>query len=203
MHPRVVAAREGSKCESCGGMVLVPRIITYGPTGEVLAVPESAVIDTGSRTVVYVEGMPGMFDGVQVRLGPRCGGYYPVVEGLESGQRVASSGAFLVDAETRLNPALAAGYFGARREEVAASKPEAPLVKHDLGGLAAPDRDLAAAQGTCPVTGKRLGSMGTPVRAMARGRVVFLCCDGCESAIGADPEKYLARLKPPSPAQHR
>lgn len=93
-------------------MLLVPRVIMYCPIGEVLAVPESAVIDTGTRTVVYVERMAGMFDGVEVRLGPRSGGFYPVVEGLEVGQSVAVAGAFLIDAETRLNPSLAAGYFG-------------------------------------------------------------------------------------------
>ena len=46
-------------------------------------------------------------------LGPRCGDFYPVVRGLEPGQKVAIAGAFLLDAETRLNPSLAAGYFGA------------------------------------------------------------------------------------------
>ena len=126
MHPKVVADRPGSTCGECGGMALVPRVVTYRPAGEVLAVPESAVIDTGSRTVVYVERMPGMFDGVEVRLGPRCGAFYPVVEGLEPGQAVAVAGAFLVDAETRLNPSLAAGYFGAKRAEVAAPKAAAP-----------------------------------------------------------------------------
>ena len=58
-----------------------------------------------------------MFDGVEVVLGPRCGDSYPVVRGLEPGQRVAVAGAFLLDAETRLNPSLVAGYFGAGRGE--------------------------------------------------------------------------------------
>ena len=39
----------------------------------VLAVPESAVVDTGNRKVVYCERMPGLFDGVEVTLGRRCG----------------------------------------------------------------------------------------------------------------------------------
>ncbi len=202
MHPKVVADRAGSECSECGGMALVPRVVSYCPIGEILAVPESAVIDTGSRQVVYVERMPGMFDGVEVRLGPRSGEFYPVVEGLEAGQAVAISGAFLVDAETRLNPSLAAGYFGARRPVVAASKPEARPDKSNLDALKQPDRDLAIAQATCPVTGKALGSMGTPVRVVARGRTVFLCCQGCVGAIKDDPDKYLARLKPPSTAHH-
>jgi hypothetical protein len=36
-----------------------------------------------------------------------------VIRGLEPGLRVVTSGAFLVDAETRINPALASAYFGA------------------------------------------------------------------------------------------
>ena len=78
-----------------------------------LAVPEQAVIDTGSQTLVYVEREPGVFEGVAVTIGPRCGTFYSVIDGLRAGDRVASAGAFLVDAETRLNPAASAEFFGA------------------------------------------------------------------------------------------
>ena len=44
------------------------------------------------------------------------------------------------------------------------------------------------------MTNKPLGSMGTPARAVAKGKVVFLCCDGCEGKFNGDPEKYLAKL---------
>lgn len=78
-----------------------------------LAVPESAVINTGSRTVVYRESAPGTYDMIEVKLGPRAGEFYPVIDGLKAGDRVATSGAFVVDAENRLNPAASAQYFGA------------------------------------------------------------------------------------------
>jgi hypothetical protein len=132
MHPKVVADEPRRLCDACRGMVLVPRIVAYCPADEVLAVPESAVIDTGARTLVYVERMPGMFDGVEVRLGPRCGLFYPVVEGLEAGRPVAAAGAFLVDAETRLNPSLAAGYFGAKRAESTPPLPQESGAELDL-----------------------------------------------------------------------
>jgi membrane fusion protein, copper/silver efflux system len=83
------------------------------PQGVVLTVPERAVIDTGTKKTVYVEHEPGVFDGIEVELGPPSGGFYPVVKGLRAGDRVASAGAFLVDAETRLNPAAGAAYVGA------------------------------------------------------------------------------------------
>jgi Cu(I)/Ag(I) efflux system membrane fusion protein len=82
------------------------------PEDGVLSVPESAVIDTGSRTVVYVEAEPGVFEGREVVLGPPSAGRYPVLEGLAPGEQVAAAGAFLIDAETRLNPAAGAAYFG-------------------------------------------------------------------------------------------
>jgi hypothetical protein len=113
MHPKVSADSPGAECRECNGMKLLPRVVTFTPVGEVLAVPETAVIDTGTKKVVYVERSPGMFDGVEVTLGPRCGDSYPVIKGLEAGQRVATTGSFLIDAETRLNPSVAVGYFGA------------------------------------------------------------------------------------------
>jgi len=77
------------------------------PKDAVLTVPESAVIDTGSKKVVYVEAEPGVFEGREVVLGPASGGLYPVLEGLAPGEPVAAAGAFLIDAETRLNPRAA------------------------------------------------------------------------------------------------
>jgi membrane fusion protein, copper/silver efflux system len=202
MHPSVTADRPKAVCSACGGMVLTPRVISYTPAGQVLTVPCSAVVDAGARKVVFIENMPGMFDGVEVVLGPRCGDWYPVVRGLEVGQRVAFAGAFLLDAETRLNPSLAAGYFGAGRGERAvapgplasAAKPAAPAPTTVFQELAPEDRKLAEHQKLCPVTNKPLGSMGTPARIVVSGQVVFLCCDGCEGALKREPAKYLAKL---------
>jgi membrane fusion protein, copper/silver efflux system len=74
------------------------------PRDQVLSVLESAVIDTGTRKVVYVETEPGVFEGREVVLGPRTGNRFPVLEGLTAGDKVAAAGAFLIDAESRLNP---------------------------------------------------------------------------------------------------
>ncbi len=78
-----------------------------------LAVPASAVINTGTRKIVYRESEPGTFDMIEVKLGRRAGEFYPVVSGLQRGDRIATAGSFLVDAENRLNPAASAQYFGA------------------------------------------------------------------------------------------
>jgi hypothetical protein len=158
------------------------------------AVPESAVVDTGSKKIVYVESGPGMFDGVEVVVGPRCDDYYPVLGGLEAGQRVATAGAFLIDAQARLSPGAAASYFGASRGTGQAQE------LRPLGATTArstqpspDDQALAAQQKTCPVTGEPLDSMGGPVRVEVNGRVVFVCCKGCEPELRRNPEKYLSR----------
>jgi Barrel-sandwich domain of CusB or HlyD membrane-fusion/Heavy metal binding domain len=166
-----------------------------GTADGVLAVPESAVVDTGTRKVVYVERMPGMFDGVEVVLGPRCGDWFPVASGLEVGQKVATTGAFLLDAEAKLNPSLAASYFGAgKTPESAPPPPDMSKVAKTLAKLSPADRALAERQKVCPVTGEPLGSMGTPPAVVVEGKTVFLCCKGCEGALRKNPEKYLPKL---------
>ncbi len=74
----------------------------------VLSVPEAAVIDTGTRYVVYVDAQPGVYDSREVKLGRRSGAFYPVDSGLNLGDRIVAAGAFLIDAEARLNPTTVA-----------------------------------------------------------------------------------------------
>jgi hypothetical protein len=164
--------------------------------GLVLAVPESAVIDTGTRKVVYIEKMPGLFDGVEVVLGRRCGEYYPVLRGVEAGDRIVTAGAFLLDAETRLNPSVAASYFGAGRTP-GATAASGDATAATAGPLTAADLALAARQKVCPVTDEPLDSMGGPVKLVVNGHTVFVCCKACEPALRKDPQKYLAKLPRP------
>lgn len=113
MHPAVTASEDGHVCDKCAGMKLLPRVVSYAPVGRVLAVPQDAVIDTGRQQIVFVEVAPGMFEGVRVQLGSRTGDSFPVLAGLRAGQRIVTSGAFLLDAETRLSSQAATAYFGA------------------------------------------------------------------------------------------
>lgn len=67
-----------------------------------LAVPESAVIRTGERAIVFV--VHGGTHAVprEVKLGPRVGTYYRVDAGLDAGEHVATGAQFLLDSESRL-----------------------------------------------------------------------------------------------------
>lgn len=72
------------------------------PLPESLMVPSSAVLQTGKRTVVWVEKQSGVYEARTVTLGHRSGEYYSVLEGLREGERVVSSGGYLVDSESQL-----------------------------------------------------------------------------------------------------
>ncbi|MFN3193883.1 MAG: hypothetical protein ACE361_25455 [Aureliella sp.] len=49
-----------------------------------------------------------------------------------------------------------------------------------------------ARQGICPVSGRRLGSMGDPVAVSVAGKTIYACCESCVKAITNDPQKYAA-----------
>ena len=67
-----------------------------------LAVPESAVIETGTRQVVYVDKGEGIFEPREVLTGIRAAGLVEVLKGLKAGERVATSANFLIDSEAQL-----------------------------------------------------------------------------------------------------
>lgn len=183
--------------------------------GRMLAVPESTVIDTGNQKIVYRQTAPGVFEGVLVQLGPRMSGpdgvaFFPVLRGLEQGDLVVAGGSFLVDAETRLNPAAGSIYFGGSggsksgMTSVTTVRPTTPEdpdanIQNALSKLTDADRKLVEAQRYCPVLqDSRLGSMGTPVKLVIEGQLVFLCCSGCKRQALANPQrtwKTVEKLK--------
>jgi membrane fusion protein, copper/silver efflux system len=74
----------------------------------VVAVPVSAVIDSGSRQVVLVVKGEGRFEPRTVKLGRRGDGYVQVTDGVSAGETVVTSATFLIDAESNLRAALQA-----------------------------------------------------------------------------------------------
>jgi Cu(I)/Ag(I) efflux system membrane fusion protein len=74
----------------------------------VLAVPDSAVLDTGTRQTVLVDRGEGRFEPRAVKLGARVGGYAAVLDGVHEGEKVVTGANFLIDAESNLRAALQA-----------------------------------------------------------------------------------------------
>ncbi len=79
-----------------------------------LLVPLDAVLDSGTRKVVFVALGEGKFEPREVETGPASGDLVEVRKGLEAGDEVVTGAAFLVDSESRLRAALAS--LGAKAE---------------------------------------------------------------------------------------
>ncbi len=86
------------------------EIASGGGRAKVLAVPDSAVLDTGTRQLVLVQRGEGAFEPRPVKLGMRTDGYIEVLNGVKAGESVVVSANFLIDAESNLKAAL--GSFG-------------------------------------------------------------------------------------------
>ncbi len=88
------------------GMFADVELATGGAPGVVI--PDSAVIDTGERQVVFVSLGEGRFEPRLVRLGVRSEGRALVIAGVAAGEQVVVKANFLLDSESRLRAALAA-----------------------------------------------------------------------------------------------
>ncbi|MGH7599014.1 MAG: efflux RND transporter periplasmic adaptor subunit [bacterium] len=76
--------------------------------GRQLAVPEEAVMDAGAEQIVFVAHAGGYFEPRQVELGAKVGDRFIVLRGLTEGEKVVTSGNFLIDSESRLKSATGA-----------------------------------------------------------------------------------------------
>lgn len=144
-----------------------------------------------------------------------------MLKGLKAGDQVAAAGGFLIDAETRLNPAAASTYFGASggpqcggSAPATRTQPDTKVVpsekKTDITAerdeyiknieqLPQEDWQAAKAQAICPISGTALGSMGMPVKITLRGKVVFVCCQECVGKAKRDPDGTLKKIAVPKP----
>lgn len=77
--------------------------------GPRLMIPSEAVIDTGTRQIVYVDRGEGLFEPREVKIGLRTQDVAEVIQGLAQGERVAASGAFLLDSEAQLKGVMPLG----------------------------------------------------------------------------------------------
>ena len=105
MHPQVLEEK-GGPCRICKMELrqIPPAIAPVKPEDElVLAVPLTAVLDSGVRKLVYVEKGAGEYVPREVMVGPRAGEFLPVLSGLADGERVAVRGAFLLDSQFQIS----------------------------------------------------------------------------------------------------
>lgn len=105
---------------------VVPAATAQG--SGVLAVPVSAVLDSGTRQIVYIEKSRGLFEPRELTLGPRAGEYFAVLAGLAEGERVVTRGNFLIDSQFQVTGHPSLFYPGGLHASMG----------HQHGGTAAP-----------------------------------------------------------------
>jgi len=159
MHPQILQDRPG-QCPICEmRLEQIPGLsstrhpthpgdgthsATHGATPSprasgLLALPVSAVLDSGTRRLVYVERSRGVFEPREVVLGPRAGEFFPVLNGLSENERVVTRGGFLIDSQFQITGRPSLFYPGGLTARDAG---------HDHGASGAPHAASSAEPGS-------------------------------------------------------
>jgi len=102
-------------------------VIINAELGDKLAVPQEAVLNTGTRQLAFVKTGPGRYEPREIKTGQTADGYYEVLSGLAEMEEVVTAANFFIDSESKLKAALPA----AGQSE---SKPKPGQQEHKHGG---------------------------------------------------------------------
>jgi RND family efflux transporter MFP subunit len=146
--------------------------------GAVLTIPNSAVIDSGTRQIVLVQAKEGRFEPRDVKLGARSDERIEVLDGVREGEQVVVAANFLIDAESNLKAAVGSFGHSGHGGTAAPGKPAATTVGHQAAGKV---EEVDTKAGTVSVT---------------HGPVVSLKWPGMTMEFKAANEAILKQLKP-------
>lgn len=132
------------------------------PLPPAITVSADAVLDSGIRKTVFVDLGEGRFEPREVETGWRLGDRVQILEGLTPGERIVTSGIFLIDSESRMKLA-AAGFYGDIDRD--------PVCNMNV------DRESAAAAG---------------LKSEYAGKVYYFCASECKLEFDTNPDRYLA-----------
>jgi Cu(I)/Ag(I) efflux system membrane fusion protein len=104
----------------------------------VLSVPKSAILDTGTRRIVWVDTGTGTYEGREIIIGPEATAmiedrevkFYPVLKGLREGEQVVTKANFLIDSQSQISGVAASAYGGALGAEEEGSPKGSPAGLH-------------------------------------------------------------------------
>jgi Cu(I)/Ag(I) efflux system membrane fusion protein len=135
----------------------------------VLAVPREAVLDSGTRTLAFLDRGDGRFEPRDIKTGRTFGDFTEVIEGLQAGDKIVTSGTFLIDSESKLMAATnmmgALGMGGIRMEQAQMGEMEMGGMEgmQDIEGMKGM-RGMAGMEGTDmkDMPGMSMGAAETP-----------------------------------------
>jgi Cu(I)/Ag(I) efflux system membrane fusion protein/cobalt-zinc-cadmium efflux system membrane fusion protein len=124
--------------------------------GRQIVIPASAVLQTGTRAIAFIDHGSGSLEPRTIEIGPQLDDSVVVLSGLKAGEKVVSSANFLVDSEAQLQAAM--GAFAPTAPQPAASSAPAAQIQVDLSTDPSPPR-----RGANTVHVKLTSSDGKPV----------------------------------------
>ena len=196
-HPHITSDEPGH-CKLCG-VELVPASelgFTDVPqtADSAMVVPRNAVLNAADQSIVYVESETGRFEIRRVETGSTVGSDIVVTKGLAEGEKVATSGNFLLDSQMQLagNPSLIDPSRAAAPLEMIAGFSAKELA--EIQQLPDAEQALAIEQVICPVTEYKLGSMGVPKKVEVDGSLIFICCEACREDVVSKPDVQVAKI---------
>jgi len=81
-------------------------VVFGGQLGYGVAVPDSAVMGTGEREMVFIAKGDGLFEPREVKTGIKVRGFYEIKKGVKAGENVVTGANFLLDSESKLKAAI-------------------------------------------------------------------------------------------------
>ena len=160
------------------GLVLRPDMFVdlefsvKAPPG--LAIPQDAIIDSGVHKIVYVEASDGVFEPRPLILGTAFGNFVTVTSGLAAGEKVVTSGNFLIDSESKMRSSALVSPSAIKDARLSSDQNDAVALRDAVCGMRLdPNRASAAA----------------PLEKY-QGVEFHFCSDKCKKKFQQHPAKY-------------
>ena len=191
MHQEIIQDKAG-KCSICGMPLLEAEKLTQIPVDKKndtppLVIPATAPLITGKRAVVYVEKKPGIYTGKEIAIGPKCGNYYVVLDGLKEGEKVVVNGNFKLDSEMQISAKMNMMSDSKKKKETK-NESKTPELK-----VSTEKKKLIAKKQTiCPVMKLEINP---ELYIDVKGKRIYVCCPPCTKKIKANPDKYIQEME--------
>jgi membrane fusion protein, copper/silver efflux system len=180
-----------------------------------LTVAADAVLDSGTRQIVFVDRGGGAFESRQVEIGWRSGDRVEIRSGLQEGERIAVAGTFLLDSESRMRSAASGAPDRPRHDRSVHPAMETAAVggRHPDGHA----HDAHAAERMTPVAhafgvardpscGKEVDMAAAAASGLTiedQGTTYYFSSEDCKQQFSSDPTRSTAAGPPAGPRSHR